>query len=564
MNVNLFADSYANNHILSLEQIPIFKEKCEGGLLPWESAAAINPDADEEILKTTAKLLGMRYANIEKFGIDRDLVKLYNVNALIKYSFLPLERKATGEIVFATSSPYNLAVDSVIRTGYSENIEYVFVSKKGLMEVLNRINAVTDAQRSVSRLNQTVAEQAFTPTFNAYNIVDDEVQAVNSDVSSVVNSILRQAISAGASDIHIEPYEKTAIVRFRILGDLSKNFEITMDHYPNLVARLKIIAGMEVSKTRIPQDGKIAIAYHNEFYDVRVSSVPTIWGERFVLRILDKNFFNKSRAELNFSEKDNELVDKMISAPNGIILMTGPTGCGKSTTLYALIKEIQGKKPEANIMTIEEPVEFTMPGIAQTQVNYDLNLTFPIVLRSFLRQDPNIILVGEIRDEETAQTAVQAAMTGHLILSTLHTNDATGAINRLTDMGVPYYYLSDSLRGIIAQRLIKKLCPTCKQAYTASETEMKRLGIDYKAQLFRRYEKGCIYCNHTGYSGRIAVHETLLITPDIVEAIENKKTHSDLVKIAEKNGMTSLKQSCINEILEGNSDIKQLEAITME
>lgn len=564
MNVNLFADAYTNNRVLSLEQVPAFMEKCSAGLLPWESAAAINPDADEKILKITAKILGMRYANIEKFSIDRELVKLYNVNALIKYFFLPLERKATGEIVFATSSPYNLAVDSVIRTGYSENIEYVLVSKKGLMEVLDRINAVTDAQRSVSKLNQTIAEQTFAPTFNAYTILDDEVQAVSSDVSNVVNSILRQAISAGASDIHIEPYEKIAIVRFRVTGDLSKTFEISMDHYPNLASRVKIIAGMEVSKTRVPQDGKIAIAYHNEFYDVRVSSVPTIWGERFVLRILDKNFFNKSRGELNFSDSDNALVDKMVAAPNGIILLTGPTGCGKSTTLYALIKEIQGKKPEANIMTIEEPVEFTMPGIAQTQVNYELNLTFPVVLRSFLRQDPNIILVGEIRDEETAQTAVQAAMTGHLILSTLHTNDAAGAVNRLTDMGVPYYYLADSLRGIIAQRLIKRLCPTCRQPYTASEAEMKRLGIDYKAQLFRRYEKGCIYCNHTGYSGRFAIHETLFVTPELVEAIEHKASHSELIKIAEKNGMTSLKQSCINEILEGNADIKQLETVTME
>lgn len=294
-------------------------------------------------------------------------------------------------------------------------------------------------------------------------------------------------------------------IRYRIDGELSDRANFPIESYPAICARLKIIAEMNIAERRIPQDGRVNMVINGVEYDFRVSSIPTVWGEKFVIRILDKSAFNFSREELGFTEAGGALVDKILAHPHGIVLLTGPTGCGKSTTLYSFLRELN--KPNVNITTVEDPVEYTLEGINQIQVNVKADMTFAAALRSILRQDPDIVMIGEIRDEETAQIAIRAAITGHLVFSTLHTNDAPGAMVRLVDMGVSGYLAADALVGVISQRLVKRLCPACKKKGKTNAREMAMLGIKEPVSIYR--PQGCQYCNGTGYKGRIAVHEIM-------------------------------------------------------
>ncbi len=295
-------------------------------------------------------------------------------------------------------------------------------------------------------------------------------------------------------------------------------------------------------------------------YDFRISSLPTMFGEKFVIRVLDRSSFRFTREDLGFTDKENELLDKMLARPHGIILLTGPTGCGKSTTLYAFLKEIN--KPEVNIVTVEDPVEYVMSGINQTQVNAKANMTFSVALRSILRQDPDVIMVGEMRDEETAEIAVRAAITGHLVFSTLHTNDAPGSITRLEDMGVEEYLLADALVGVIAQRLVKRMCPACKKRAKTNTKEMEILGLDEPISIFR--PQGCQFCNGTGYKGRVAVHEIMYINENMRNAITQEQNLEKLRETAKANGMVTLWNSCRSLVLKGVTSIQELMSLNIE
>lgn len=317
---------------------------------------------------------------------------------------------------------------------------------------------------------------------------------------------------------------------------------------------------MDIAERRIPQDGRINLVVGGKEYDFRISSLPTMFGEKFVIRVLDRSSFNFSREDLGFTDAENEMLDKMLTRPHGIILLTGPTGCGKSTTLYSFLKEIN--KPNVNIVTVEDPVEYVMAGINQTQVNVKANMTFAVALRSILRQDPDIIMVGEMRDEETAEIAVRAAITGHLVFSTLHTNDAPGSITRLQDMGVEDYLVADSLVGVIAQRLVKRLCPACKKRSKTTQKEMEILGLNAPINIFR--PQGCQFCNNTGYKGRIAVHEMMHINDNMRNAIVTEKNLENLRDIAKENGMVTLWNSCKTLVFKGITSLQELLTLNME
>ncbi len=381
-----------------------------------------------------------------------------------------------------------------------------------------------------------------------------EDDVINNPAVRLVDSIIKEALPLRASDIHIEPFEKNVRVRYRIDGDLQNHTEFPIESYPSVCARLKIMAGINIAERRIPQDGRINMSVNNTEYDLRVSTMPTVFGEKFVIRVLDKTSFKFTRDELGFTEKENALIDKMLSKPHGIILLTGPTGCGKSTTLYSFLKEVNDSN--INIATVEDPVEYTMHGISQTQVNTKANMTFATALRSILRQDPDVIMIGEIRDEETAEIAVRSAITGHLVFSTLHTNDAPGAIIRLVDMGVKDYLVSDALVGVIAQRLVKKLCPVCKKEVTSSAEEMEILKANKPVKIFK--SQGCPFCNHTGYKGRVAVHEVLYMNDVLKNAVIKEKNQEALRSVCKNNGMDSLWESCRDLVHKGITDIREL------
>jgi type IV pilus assembly protein PilB len=414
--------------------------------------------------------------------------------------------------------------------------------------------ALDDLNSEKSELQIAAMQKGNTQTISSENDV------INNPAVRLVDSIIKEAIPYRASDIHIEPFEKSVTVRYRIDGDLQSRAEFPTEAYSAICARLKIMAGLNIAERRTPQDGRINLTIGGKEYDFRVSTLPTVFGEKFVIRILDKTSFHFTRADLGFTDSENILVDKMLARPHGIILLTGPTGCGKSTTLYSFLKEVNN--PTVNIVTVEDPVEYTMPGINQTQVNTKANMTFAAALRSILRQDPDVIMIGEIRDEETAEIAVRAAITGHIVFSTLHTNDAPGAILRLVDMGVDDYLVADALAGVIAQRLVKRLCPACKKKGRTNAKEMEILGIKEPITISR--PQGCQFCNNTGYKGRIAVHEMMYINDAMKSAVMTERNLEVLRKLAVENGMVPLWNSCRTLVYNGITSIQELMTLNQE
>ncbi|MGN1066278.1 MAG: GspE/PulE family protein, partial [Candidatus Fimimonas sp.] len=434
--------------------------------------------------------------------------------------------------------------------------DFVLVPSVQIDMFIDSIVAVQSTTNALEDLQRAKDKELVDRAMNALpmGIIEKDDDVINNPAVRLVDSIIKEAIPFRASDIHIEPFEKTVKVRYRIDGDLQLRAEFPIESYPAIGARLKILSGISIAERRIPQDGRISMTINGTDYDFRVSTLPTIHGEKFVIRILDKSAFNFNRQELGFTAEENVVIDKILAHSYGIVLLTGPTGCGKSTTLYSFLKEIN--RPSVNVITVEDPVEYTMSGINQVQVNTKANLTFASALRSILRQDPDVIMVGEIRDEDTAAIAVRAAITGHLVFSTLHTNDAPGAIVRLEDMQVTDYLIADALVGVIAQRLVKRLCPACKKRGKTTDAEMKILGITEPVSIFR--PQGCQFCGNTGYKGRIAVHEIMYVTEKIKSAIVSGKNLDELRALAEADGMVNLWDSCVKLVLKGVTDIAEL------
>ncbi len=502
----------------------------------------------------------MPYVEIDMLDIDRSLFDLFTFDFMKKHKVVPVCFDKDNRLLVATGRPLNVNTISVMSVMFSNEVDFILVPPVQIDRYVDSISAVMSTSAALSDLNTEKTEELIAAQRS--NIIGastgDEV--INNPAVRLVDSIIKEAIPYRASDIHIEPFEKVVKVRYRIDGDLQNRAEFPIEAFSAICARLKIMSGLNIAERRVPQDGRINLNIGGKEYDFRVSTLPTVWGEKFVIRILDKTSFQFTRADLGFTEEENVIVDKMLTRPHGIILLTGPTGCGKSTTLYSFLKEVND--PTVNIITVEDPVEFTMPGINQTQVNAKANMTFAAALRSILRQDPDIIMIGEIRDEETADIAVRAAITGHIVFSTLHTNDAPGAINRLVDMGVEDYLVADALVGVIAQRLVKRLCPACKKKGRTTAKEMEILGITEPITIAR--PQGCQFCNHTGYKGRIAVHEIMYMNEKMKTAVLKEKSLDSLRKLSIENGMTPLWNSCRNLVTKGVTSIQELITLNME
>ncbi|GLS83473.1 type II secretion system ATPase GspE [Paraferrimonas haliotis] len=380
-------------------------------------------------------------------------------------------------------------------------------------------------------------------------------------IIKLINALLSEAIKEEASDIHIETYEKQLVVRFRVDGVLKEVLKPNRKLSSLLVSRIKVMARLDIAEKRVPQDGRISLRIGGRAVDVRVSTMPSSHGERVVLRLLDKNAGRLDLAQLGMTPSVREKFDGLIRKPHGIILVTGPTGSGKSTTLYAGLNEINSR--DRNILTVEDPIEYELEGIGQTQVNTKVDMTFARGLRAILRQDPDVVMVGEIRDLVTGQIGVQASLTGHLVLSTLHTNTASGAITRLQDMGIEPFLVSSSLLGVLAQRLIRTLCPDCKQAHTPEPRERDLMGLDDKFNGVIYHAVGCEHCNFNGYRGRTGIHELLVVDDDIRELIHNGKGELAIERYLRAHN-PSIRQDGIEKVLAGKTTLEEVMRVTRE
>jgi len=512
-------------------------------------------------LEALAEYYCMSYIEVDMLDIDKDVFNLFSFDFMKRNSFLPIFVDKNGVLMVAIGHPTDMNARSAVAASYVGPVEFILTPPVLIDRYIDSVSAVKSTSEALQDLN-TESDKKIVSSLKGQTegIARTAEEVVNNPSVRLVDSIIKEAIPYGASDIHIEPFEKKVRVRYRIDGDLQERASFDIEAYPPICARLKIMAGLNIAERRVPQDGRINLLIGGKEYDFRVSSLPSVHGEKFVIRILDKTSFRFTRSDLGFTNEENLIIDKMIHRPHGIVLLTGPTGCGKSTTLYSFLKEVN--VPTVNIITVEDPVEYTMLGITQTQVNTKANMTFAAALRSILRQDPDIIMIGEIRDEETAEIAVRAAITGHLVFSTLHTNDAPGAITRLEDMGVADYLVADALAGVIAQRLVKRLCPACKKRGKTNAAEMNILGLDEQISIYR--PQGCQFCNNTGYKGRVAIHEIMYLNEHMKNEVSRTKNLEALREQAKENGMISLYDSCRSLVLKGVTSIQELMTLNAE
>jgi len=516
--------------------------------------------SEQDIAEALSSQLGFEYVNLSTVHIPDNVLSLINESVLrkhlmIPYAFVP---NTINQVKVAMVDPMDMSAIDDFSIVTNLLVVPSVATTRDILIALDRYYGDTEtikAAQEYAREREDLAAK-----LAEGDLSSQDVQS--SPVVQLVTSMVEQAARQRASDIHIEAKEDSVRVRFRIDGSLYEKFTYSIHLLPAIMARLKIIGGMDIAEKRKPQDGRFTIMVDKREYDIRVSVLPTVYGEKCVMRLAQKKALTRNKSELGFSPSELQAFDDILKNPNGILLVTGPTGSGKSTTLYTALSELN--KEDVNIVTVEDPVEANIDGINQVQVNVKAELTFASALRSILRQDPDIIMIGEIRDGETAQIAVQASITGHLVVSTLHTNSAAGSINRLINMGVEGYLLADSLVGIIAQRLVRRLCPYCKKPHLITDTERRIMGIraDVNPEIYEPV--GCERCDNTGYSGRIGIYEIMKITPPLKELISKNASVSELKQMGMREGMHTLRQSATMLVIKGITSVHEMIKTTFE
>lgn len=511
------------------------------------------------------KQMGVEFIDLENIEIEESVINLVTWNIARMHKLIPV-KLSNGSLKVAMSDPMNIfSIDDLrLTTGYNiipcladEDQIMIMLDKyydKDAIKKEERDKEAIDLEEEIRKVNEKIAVE-ITEEEEEEEVVDIDVLE-NAPIVKMVNIIFQKAVASRASDIHIEPQEDCVLIRFRIDGQLVEIMKHDRKIVSALVARVKIISGLNIAEKRIPQDGRIGMKIDGKDYDMRVSILPTMFGEKVVIRIADKEGFQVDKKDLGFFEDDLEKFDDIIAHPHGIVLVTGPTGSGKSTTLYTALRELC--KPNVNLLTVEDPVESTIKGINQVQVNVKAGLTFATALRAFLRQDPDIIMVGEIRDRETAEIATRAAITGHLVFSTLHTNDAASSITRMIDMGIEPFMMSSSVVGVIAQRLVRRLCQKCRERIEPDEYAKEALSLKEGEEIELYKAVGCEECNNTGYKGRIAVYEIMTINREIRNLIA-KNENADVIKEAAlRNGMKTLRINCARYVKKGVTTIDEM------
>ena len=518
---------------------------------------------ENDLVSFLSGKLGLPKVDLSNYMIEPELLDLIPEDLARKHEVVPLF-KIGKRLTCAMYDPWDVFALDEIRMKTKMDIEPAIAAESEIKKVINDHYGSKGSMEEVIKHIEGEGDTEITEGMKEETVKDLEISAERPAVIRIVNSMIMEAMNENASDIHIEPEEKKLMTRFRVDGMLHEASSPPKHLQAAIISRIKIMSNLNIAERRKPQDGRFSVRMHGKEVDVRVSCIPTIHGENIVLRLLDVSSALLNLTDLGFSEEVTKAYDALIHRPNGIILVTGPTGSGKTTSLYASLNKINTE--EKNIITIEDPVEYRLPGIRQIQVNPKVNLVFSTGLRSILRQDPDIIMVGEMRDFETAEVAIQAALTGHLVFSTLHTNDAAGAITRMVDMGIKPFLVASSIIGILAQRLVRKVCVKCKQEYKPTEKVLKSIGIDpsQAGRMEFARGKGCKLCGHTGYRGRVGLGELLVVDDEIRDLILAKVASHELEAKAVSKGMVTLTASGLEKAKEGITTIEEALRVTLE
>ncbi len=514
---------------------------------------------EEAIAKALSGQLGLQTIDLLNISIAPEILELVPLNVLRKNNVFPFEYAENNMNVLrvAMVDPMDMYAQDDIAIITNCMIEPFVTTSRDIAMAIDKYYG----QSEVSSALEAYAKEKNLST-------EDEVEAAaaedvkSSPIVVMVKEMIDAAVRQRASDIHIEALERKVRVRYRIDGALYERGKYDIGLLPAIVARIKIIGGMDISEKRKPQDGRITQIVDRLEYDIRVSILPTVYGEKVVMRLTSKTNLTREKSQLGLKPRELKRFDHILAHPHGILLVTGPTGSGKSTTLYTALSELN--KEDVNIITVEDPVEANIDGINQVQVNVKAEMTFAAALRSILRQDPDIIMIGEIRDQETASIAVQASITGHLVVSTLHTNSSASTITRLEDMGIESYLIADSVIGVIAQRLVRRLCPECKQPRATTVEERQIMGVDPNTELTIYAPCGCAKCDQTGYKGRIGVYEIMTVTPELKKIISNREGADKIKEQSLKEGMNTLHMSATEYVLEGMTSYEEMLRVSFD
>lgn len=501
-----------------------------------------------QIIRSLERQLAIPYLDLSSVSVDPTLSTLVPEELARSNHIVPVKREG-----------------SVLTIAVEDPLDYNGINDIGIYTRLKISPVIAEREKIETKIRELYTTQKAFAAAKELSSQQQEVQAENAagndqPIIRFVNNMIEQAVVLKASDIHIEPLEKSMQIRFRVDGRLMLYMETSAELLPSVVSRIKFIGGMNIAEKRIPQDGRINYKIGAKEIDMRISVLPCVYGEKVVIRITTALGFSLVKEDIGFLPENLEKFNSMLRNNHGIILLSGPTGSGKSTTLYTALKEIM--REDINIVTAENPVEMILPGITQVEVNPKAGLTFASVLRSILRQDPDVIMIGEIRDTETARIAASAAITGHLVLSTLHTYDAPSSILRLIDMGVEPYMVSAAMLGVIAQRLVRKLCPHCREAYLADDNELELLGLEKGTRQTLYRAKGCNFCSHRGYLGRTAIHEVMPVTPAIKDCISHSKNVDEVRAVARREGMITLSENLRRIVLDGTTSMEEMVEIS--
>ncbi len=521
---------------------------------------------EAQIVALLSQQLHLEIYKPDQYPLDMNLAKVIPIDLVRKYQVVPL-KKSGSLLTVAMSDPMDINAIDTIEVHTNSEAEIVICTEQEINQLISSIYGSFSGIDVVLGDMETGVVDEISADNETATVQDIEVSslqdmAAEAPVIRLVNSILSQAIREQVSDVHLSPEKNGVQIRFRVDGKLREVPAPPKHMFLPLVSRLKILSNMDISVSRIPQDGRFTVRHHNTEINIRSSTIPTIYGENVVLRLLDTSSGVLTFDQMGMSAADQRKIEAMITKPYGMILTTGPTGCGKTTSLYAILQQVN--QPDLHVITLEDPVEYRIDKIRQAQLNRKAGMTFADGLRSILRQDPDVIMVGEIRDAETAQVAVQAAMTGHRVLSTVHTNDAAGAITRFIDMGIEPFLASSVMLAVIAQRLVRKVCPACKQPYQPPAAALKQWGLDRveKARFFKG--AGCLNCTHTGFKGRTGVFEVLLIDDRIQEMILQRKSSRDITRAAHKAGhIRTLKEAAAVKVAQGITTLEEAASAIM-
>jgi type IV pilus assembly protein PilB len=506
--------------------------------------------SEAQLVAALASQIGLRFVDLTDFSVDGSAVALVSPTVCRRHTVLPIGYD-DGRLLLAMADPGNVFALDDVRSLTGMDVRQVVATRDDLLAAIDRL---CRADGDLDDLSSALTKDDEVEDLARLKEVVDEAPIVK-----YVNLLITQAIQDRASDIHIEPGEHDLRVRYRIDGVLHEVMRSPRSIQSGVISRLKIMADINIAERRVPQDGRLSVTAHGQKVDLRVATLPTVWGEKVVMRILDNSTASLALSDLGFEERNYLRYSASFTKPYGMLLVTGPTGSGKSTTLYATLNIIA--KPEINVITVEDPVEYRLPGINQVQVNAKAGLTFAAALRSILRSDPDVVLVGEIRDHETAQIAIEAALTGHLVLSTLHTNDAPSAITRLTEMGIEPFLVGSALDCVLAQRLARRLCPKCKEPYQPSGEELQSAGFPWipgedLPTLYRPV--GCSACAKTGYKGRLALHEVMAVTEEIERLAVGRASAAEVAQEARRQGMHRLREDGMLKVRDGVTSMEEI------